>query len=267
MGLGQSFIESKQLIAVLLALGGFGALYVGFRVFAGKAGVTRDGTIVKWGKQLHVRVGTAGIGVMLTACVWGAAAAYVTPKTLETKGGDVKLSLLQDIPAGQPFLVSTSTGDASKYLECKRESKDLVCFNIAPGAQCGPPPAFVNGLARLQVAAVLRAGPGSDATAANQDRQIRQVLAERGSKDWGLHVMNYVGRENGQPIRRIVFNGVAVDLEKPMCAWLRCEGWTFGPCQALPNLRDDIEPDDNDTPKPEEQKKEPGGGLPPGGGS
>jgi hypothetical protein len=242
MSLGEAFIGSKLLVAVLLALAAVLALVLGYRIFKGKAGHERDGTLIK-AKSFEIRVGTVGATIMLTSVALGWLSARTLPSELSVKPNETKISGI-DAAVGETILVSSGAGESTRFRECKREQKDFVCFNVRPGAQCGQPPAFVNGLARLQAVSIPRTGPGSDVTAANYDRQLRQVLSERAIKDWGLHVMNYVGKENGQPVRRVVFNGVSRDLEKPMCMWLRCEGWTVGPCQTLPNMRDDVAPDE-----------------------
>jgi hypothetical protein len=224
----------------LLALGGVAALWIGYKLFRTKAGHVREKTLVQFGTW-KIQTSSIGASVMLTASSFGWLASTVAPKSFKSDASKIEISsLTSELPPSGEFLVSTRSGGASKHLECRKEKQDIVCFPIKPGQKCGPAPTFIGGLARLQVAAVPGAGSAQDALAANQERQLRQFLADRREKDWALHVMNYVGKEKDQSVRRVVFNGVTPELEKPICAWLVCEGWTFGPCAAVPNLRDDV---------------------------
>jgi hypothetical protein len=69
--------------------------------------------------------------------------------------------------------------------------------------------------------------------------QIRLLLKTRKEADWLSRVMVYpTTKENGQLPSRVVFNSVPPDLAEPMCAWLACDGWTYGPCVMVPKPED-----------------------------
>ncbi|MEO8901143.1 MAG: hypothetical protein ABI488_05675 [Polyangiaceae bacterium] len=233
------FLGVKWALACVIASGGVSAIWLGYKLFRTKAGRSPERTIVQYGK-FKIQTSSVGATLMVTAFGWAWLATKEAPKEFHAAGDKLDItSLTHELPPTGDFLVSIGLGTTPKYLDCHKQEENVVCYSLKPGEKCGTAPTFRNGLARLQVSAVPGAGSVQDAAASNEEKQLRQFLTERHEKDWSLHVMNYIGKDDSGAIRRVVFNGVATDLEKPMCTWLACEGWTFGPCGVVPNLRDD----------------------------
>jgi hypothetical protein len=97
---------------------------------------------------------------------------------------------------------------------------------------CGELPGVPVGVARLIVGAIPQ-DPTANAkrTADNHAQTLRNLLPT----SWANRVLVYKALLNGSVVHEIVVNGVTPAVERTVCSWLLCQGWTPRPCQlALP---------------------------------
>jgi hypothetical protein len=223
-------------LAALLALGGIVALVSGHWLLRGKAGHNKDGSVIQL-KGVKITVGTIGAGVMITACVWAYCSYKVAPKEYAHKDDIIEEKITRALPVNEDMFVSVSAapGAQTTYLSCRQE-RELMCKPaLKPGEKCGAPPHVDDGLGRLQVAADYRTNDDARSeTIRNLRRQLLAFLTKRKETEWSKRLMSYHAPEGNRMVGRVVFNGVPPELEKPMCNWLACEGWTFGPCMLIP---------------------------------
>jgi hypothetical protein len=228
------FVWGKIGLAALLGLGGIIALVSGHRLLRGRAGHNKDGSVIEW-KGVKITVGTIGAGVMITACVWAYCSYQVAPKTYARKSEITEERITRALPVNEDMFVSVA-GPQPSYLTCRQE-RQLTCKPaLKPGEKCGSAPRVDDGLGRLQVAAAYHTTEEARSeTIRNERRQLLAFLAKRKETDWSKRLMKgYHAPEGNRMVARLVFNGVPPELEKPMCNWLACEGWTFGPCMMVP---------------------------------
>jgi len=225
------FLLGRVGIALVTALGGVLALVYGYKLYSTGVGLRADGTRLKYGAS-EARLGTVGGTLMLTSAAWAGLAYLCLPKALEVDGDKSKLAISPELPEQRPFIVKSAAG--TSVLECERKRETVVCFELSPGAKCGPPPPFLEGIGRLQIGRSA-ASQESDRleTVGNMERSLRKVLSERKADTWRQRLMSYAAAEGGEKVHRLVFNGIAPELEAPLCTWLQCEGWTFGPCEMV----------------------------------
>lgn len=224
------FLSGRIGVSGLLAAVALVAVVLGYKLYRGKRG-QQDGTLVKWG-SLEVRVGAVGAAMMLLAFAVAYWSYRVAPREYRREANATVLSVAPEIPDRARFFVPAGP---DKTLSCEKSAAELRCRTLAVGDTCGAAPALAEGIGRLQVARVgHRSSEVRDEVAKNIERSLRKFLLDRGVKDtWGSRLMVYSSPGADDEVVRIVFNGIAPETAGPMCEWLVCEGWTYGPCEFL----------------------------------
>lgn len=224
------FLSGRIAVAFVLAAVAVVAIVLGFKLYSRQRG-RRDGTLVKWGK-LEIRVGAVGAAMMILAFAVAYWAYRVTPREYKKSAEATTLSIAPEIPERARFFVPAGP---NKTLSCERTQVELRCKNLVAGEACGAAPAFVEGVGRMQVARVARrSGEARDEVARNLERTLRKFLFDRDAREtWAPRLMAYSSPTDEGTIVRIVFNNVGPEAVTPMCQWLRCEGWAYGPCELV----------------------------------
>jgi hypothetical protein len=225
------FLSGRLGIAFVLALVALVAMFLGFKLYSAQR-AKRDGTLVKW-RELEIHVGSVGASMMILAFAVAYWAYRATPQSYRKTTDATILSIGPEIPDRIPFFISS--GLDREILKCEKSDIELRCNKLEEGEACGAPPRVVEGIGRLQIARVgRRTGEVREEVARNLERSLRKFLADRGAKDfWTPRLMSYSSPGEDQTIIRIAFNGVGPEVAGPMCQWLRCEGWTYGPCEMV----------------------------------
>lgn len=224
------FLGGRFGVALVLAAVSIVAIVLGFKLYLRPRG-QRDGTLIKYG-DLEIRIGAVGAAMIMLAFGVAYWAYQVTPRQYQKTAQTTTISIAPEIPERARFFVPAGP---EKTLSCEKTAAEVRCRDLAPGEACGAAPTFIDGIGRLQVARVARqSGEAREQVSKNLERSLRKFLIDRGTKEtWASRLMVYSSPGEEDAIVRVVFNNVAKETVEPMCQWLRCEGWTYSPCEFL----------------------------------